>query len=386
MKKIKNFFYDHKKLICPFSSSKNFEHLFSIKKFPIYMGTIKDKKNYEFKKMNFFINKTTGSVQIFPRVNLKKLYFKSHGSGKVGKVWSSHHKMFYNFLNIKSQKNIIEIGGGHNSVGSKELLKNKKVSLTSFDPNGQTFKSSNYKLIKEFFLESSLKKYALDKKFDLAIHSHLFEHIYDPKIFLNTINKSLKINGLHIFAVPNMEPMIKNGIASAMNFEHPFFLNEKLISVLLKKTGFQILNKKYYGKYHSIFFKTKKIKNIKEKIMLNSYKKNKKIFLDLIEGWTSDVKNINLKIKNKNHIFLFGAHIFSQMLIFNGLEKKSIVSVLDNDPKKQGEFLYGTNYKVFSPKILKKYKYPTVILRAGEYNEEIKKNILSTINVNTKFI
>ena len=74
------------------------------------------------------------------------------------------------------------------------------------------------------------------------------------------------------------------------------------------------------------------------------------------------------------------------MLIFNGLEKKSIVSVLDNDPEKQGEFLYGTNYKVFSPKILKKFKNPTVILRAGEYNREIKKNILSTINVNTKFI
>ena len=74
------------------------------------------------------------------------------------------------------------------------------------------------------------------------------------------------------------------------------------------------------------------------------------------------------------------------MLIFNGLEKKSIISVLDNDPKKQGEFLYGTNYKVFSPKILKRYKNPTVILRAGEYNGEIKKNILSKINATTKFI
>ena len=124
MLKIKNFFVDHKKLICPLSRSKNFEHLFSIKKFPIYMGTVKNKKNYEFKKMNFFINKTSGSVQIFPRVNLKKLYFKSHSSGKIGKVWSLHHKMFYNFLNIRSQTNIIEIGGGHNSVGSKELLKN----------------------------------------------------------------------------------------------------------------------------------------------------------------------------------------------------------------------------------------------------------------------
>ena len=265
MKKIKNFFADHKKLICPLSGSKNFEHLFSIVKFPIYMGTIKSKKNYEFKRMNFFINKISGSVQIFPRVNLKKLDFKSHGSGKIGKVWRTHHKMFYNFLNIKSQKNIIEIGGGHNSVGSKDLLKNKKNSLISFDPNGQDFKSSNFKLIKEFFSENLLKKYELNKKFDLAIHSHLFEHIYEPKFFLNTINASLKINGLHIFTVPNMEPMIKNRIASAMNFEHPFFLNEKLISALLKETGFKILNKKYYGKYHSIFYKTKKIKNIKKK-------------------------------------------------------------------------------------------------------------------------
>ena len=386
MKKTKNFFVDHKKLICPLSRSKDFEHLFSIKKFPIYMGTVKNKKNYEFKKMNFFINKISGSVQIFPRVNLKKLYFKSHGSGKVGKVWSLHHKTFYNFLNIKSQTNIIEIGGGHNSLGSTELLKNKKILLTSFDPNGQTHKSLNYKLIKEFFLKSSLKKYELNRKFDLAIHSHLFEHIYDPKNFLNAINKSLKINGLHVFAVPNMEPMIKNGIASAMNFEHPFFLNEKLINVLLKKTGFKILIKKYYGKCHSIFYKTKKIKNIKEEILQNSYKKNKKTFLNLIEGCRDDVKNINLKSKNENPTFLFGAHIFSQMLIFNGLEKSSITSVLDNDPKKQGEFLYGTNYKVFSPKILKKYKNPTVILRAGEYNREIKKNILTKINAATKFI
>jgi SAM-dependent methyltransferase len=386
MLKIKNFFVDHKKLICPLSRSKNFEHLFSIKKFTIYMCTVKNKKNYEFKKMNFFINKISGSVQIFPRVSLKKLYFKSHSSGKIGKVWSLHHKMFYNFLNIKSQKNIIEIGGGHNSVGSKELLKNKKVSLISFDPNGQTIKNSNFKLIKEFFSESLLKKYKLNNKFDLAIHSHLFEHIYDPKIFLNAINASLKTNGLHVFAVPNMEPMIKNRIASAMNFEHPFFLNEKLISALLKKTGFKILSKKYYGKYHSIFYKTKKIKNIKEKNPLNSYKKNKKIFIDFAEGYRGDVQNINLKIKDKESTFLFGAHIFSQMLIFNGLEKKSILSVLDNDPKKQGEFLYGTNYKVFSPKILKKHKNPTVILRAGEYNAEIKKNILKKINANTNFI
>ena len=75
------------------------------------------------------------------------------------------------------------------------------------------------------------------------MHSHLFEHIYQPQDFLNSIHNSLKDNGLHIFAVPNMEPMIKKGIASAMNFEHPFFLNEYSIEILLKKTGFKILEK-----------------------------------------------------------------------------------------------------------------------------------------------
>ncbi len=385
MKKNKNFYIDHKKLLCPINQSKNFEHLFTIKNFPIYMGTLK-KKKYEYKNMNFYINKNTGSVQIFPRVDLNKLYFKSHGSGKIGKVWSLHHQMFYNFLKLKSDMNIIEIGGGHNSIGSKNLLSNKKILLTSFDPNGHPLKNKNYQLIREFFLEKSLNKYKLKNKFDLAIHSHLFEHVYDPLKFLSTINKSLKINALHIFAVPNMEPMLKKGIASAMNFEHPFFLNEKIISTLLNKSGFKILKKKYYGKHHSIFYKTRKIKNIRKKKVTNLFKKNKKIFVELINGWKNDVIKINNKIRNNKSTFLFGAHIFSQMLVFNGLDQKSIIAVLDNDKEKQGEFLYGTNYKVYSPTILKKYKKPSVIIRAGEYNSEIKKDIIEKINKNTKFI
>ena len=47
--------------------------------------------------------------------------------------------------------------------------------------------------------------------------------------------------------------------------------------------------------------------------------------------------------------------------------------------------LYGSNLKVKSPEILKKYKNPVVILKAGIYNE-IKKQILNQINKKTKFI
>ena len=82
----------------------------------------------------------------------------------------------------------------------------------------------------------------------------------------------------------------------------------------------------------------------------------------------------------KTHkIFIFGAHIFSQMMIFNGLNKKNITGVLDNDKQKIDKFLYGTNLKINNPSILKKIVQPCVVLRAGSYNKEIKKQ-LSEIN------
>ena len=39
------------------------------------MGVVKKNFNAEFKNMNFWINKFSGTVQIYPRVPLKKLYF-----------------------------------------------------------------------------------------------------------------------------------------------------------------------------------------------------------------------------------------------------------------------------------------------------------------------
>ena len=383
---MKSYYIDKKKLICPITKSKKFEKIFSIKKFPIYMGTIDKKQKYLFKSLNFLINKESGSVQIFPRVDLKKLYFKSHGSGKIGNVWQNHHKKFYSFLGIKNKNNIIEIGGGHNPISAKLLIKKKKASLTSFDPNGKPSNVPGHTTVKDFFHDNLIKKYNLKNKFDLAIHSHLFEHIYEAENFLKAIYLSLKPNGMHIFAVPNMKPMIKKGIASAMNFEHPFYLDENTIQFLLNKNGFKILKKKYFGKNHSIFYKTKKILPSKNLVAKNYYNLNFKIFKRLNLNWKKDIKLINKKIKNKKHIYLFGAHIFSQMLLFNGLNKNKILNILDNDPDKQGGYLYGTDIQVLSPKILKKSCQPIVILRAGEYNFEIKKDIIQNINKHTKFI
>jgi hypothetical protein len=169
--------------------------------------------------------------------------------------------------------------------------------------------------------------------------------------------------------------MVKRGYANAMNFEHPFFFDEKLVEALLYSNNFQIIKKIYYKNDHSIMYVTKVSKAFKF-IKYLQYRKNLKTFMTMFSVWKKDIIKINKIIAGHDKIFIFGAHIFSQLIIFNGLNKLNIFGILDNDKKKINHYLYGTKYKIFSPAILKNFLLPTVILRAGPYNAEIKRQIL----------
>jgi hypothetical protein len=99
------------------------------------------------------------------------------------------------------------------------------------------------------------------------------------------------------------------------------------------------------------------------------------------------ILKLNEKIKKiPGDIYLFGGHIFSQFLIINGLSTNRIKNILDNDSKKHNKRLYGTSLKVVSPKILTNLENPTVILKAGIYNSEIKNDIINNINNNVTFL
>jgi hypothetical protein len=96
----------------------------------------------------------------------------------------------------------------------------------------------------------------------------------------------------------------------------------------------------------------------------------------------SDVKSIK---DNYQDIFLFGAHIFSQSLLNMGLDDVKISGILDNDPNKEGNRLYGTDLKVSNPSILKNLENILVVVKAGVYTDEIIKQ-LKDINLSIKII
>ena len=159
---------------------------------------------------------------------------------------------------------------------------------------------------------------------------------------------------------------------------------------MLSKYHFRVIKKEYFKEDHSIFYACIRDSKIHSyDLSKNLFEYNKKIFLEYVNYHHQLIDDLNSKIRTlqkDQKLYLFGAHIFSQNLISFGLNINHLDCIIDNDINKQGKRLYGTDLKVFSPKILSKYKDPVVILKAGVYNQEIKKNILENINSNTFFL
>lgn len=373
---------------CVVSENEDLELIYSLKNFPVFMGCVEDKDSSKDEKldMNFFISRTTGSVQLNPLVPLSILYKDSHGSGSIGISWQKHHNEFSNFILKFNVKNIFEIGGGHGNLAKMYIDKNNNnVKWTVLEANPTP--SYDYK---EIIFQKGLfdNKCKIEKGIDAIVHSHLFEHIYDISPFVEKLYKSLPMDGYTIFSVPYLEQQIKENITYCLGFEHTLFLNEVFIEYFLEKNNFEIIEKKIYEKNHSIFYcAQKKEKSIEKVIQPNKYEEYSNLFTQYFLFNQNKVEEINRLIDNtKEDIYLFGGHVASQYLINYGLNTKKIKAILDNDPKKHGKRLYGTNFIVYSPEILKNLESASVILRQGIFNDEIKNDIITNINSNIRFL
>lgn len=193
-----------------------------------------------------------------------------------------------------------------------------------------------------------------------------------------------------IFSLPNMQKWLSNKFTNTLNYEHTIFLNEPVIEYLLHKNGFKILQKRYF-KEHSIFFACEKVINracvSESQITLKSqYTQNKAMIGEFLDFYRRKILDLNAILESTTKpVYLFGAHLFSQFLLYNGLQSAKIISILDNNKAKQGKRLYGTRFLVQSPQILRD-KNALLILNAGAYTDEIKSDILENINARTEIV
>ena len=357
--------------------------LYTFKDFPVFMGCVEHPECEDIKTdMNWWISKSSGSIQLNPLLPLDVLYREQHGSGVAGAIWMEHHKQFAEFIARHSCRHVLEIGGGHGLLSKeyKNLISN--VAWTIVEPNPNLHENEDVKVIQEFF-DGDFK---LDYEVDVVVHSHVIEHVYEPDDFILNINGFLDKSELQIFSVPRMQVMLENGYTNCINFEHTVYLTEHFVDYLLAKNGFSILEKKYYQDNHSIFYATQKTDNVYLKCPPLSEKANRFTFNRFISENIEKVARINRRISSHNGtVYLFGGHIFSLYLFGFGLDESKISCILDNDVNKQGKRLYGTSLLVKSPMLLKDAEDAAVILSAGIYNQEIKQDIINNINPNVIF-
>lgn len=370
---------------CVISGKNDIELLYSFKKFPVYMGVTDEPiENDILEDMNWGISKNSGVIQLMNLVPESVVYQASHGSGSIGETWAAHHRQFADFIYEFHPKNVLEIGGGHGMLAKNYK---EKIEWTILEPNPSPVEGTPAKYIKGFF-DSNFKN---GGNYNCFIHSHTFEHMYEPMKFMESVSEFLSDGDFQFFSLPNFAKWLENKAATCTCFEHTVLLTEPYIDYILECNKFRILKKQYF-RDHSVFYAVVKDSSAKTSYSIKTlnidekYTNNKNQFLSYILYYESVVKDLNNKLaSHEGKLYVFGAHIFTQILVNLGLDTKRILGVLDNDVKKQGKRLYGTNLKVFSPRILKEEMQPAVVLKCGAYSKEIKQDILQNINCNTVF-
>lgn len=354
------------------TGKENLEPLYTFKDFPVFMGCTDQESAKDIKAdMSFAICKDTGIVQLDKLLPLELVYQSQHNDG-VGKIWLEHYQAFAHFLEQFQPQNVLEIGGANDVIARDFLERNPKVSWTVVEPHPLFESDEQITVVKNWFDSS----FTYEGPVDTIIHSHVLEHTYEPKEFIEHISSFLKNGGKHIFTFPNMVKMLSQKYTNCLNFEHTAFLAEPFVDGLLRKYGFTILKKEYFQD-HSIFYATEKTGTIDSGVVLpDLYTEYKKLFLDFIQYHENLVALLNTKMReHQGEVFLFGAHIFSQYLLEFGLEREKITCILDNSDLKNKKRLYGTTLLVEKPDIIAESSRPAVIVKIGAYRDEVIKQL-----------
>uniref|UniRef100_A0A6C0K3F0 C-methyltransferase domain-containing protein n=1 Tax=viral metagenome TaxID=1070528 RepID=A0A6C0K3F0_9ZZZZ len=320
------------------------------------------------------------TIQLDEMIPLSILYSESHNYTSVGKVWENYFNLFcMSIQDIVNNKNVLEIGDPSAKIATK-LNNYNKWYIIEPNKNNNIILKNNIEFIEGFFDNN----FHTDKKIDVIIHSHLFEHTYDPNNFLKKCNDVLVDNGEMFFGVPNMEYIATQEISPFLGvfFEHTIFLNKDNIRHLLRANGFDIIDIIDYENHSILFHARKNTTSLYGETIIHNFYDS---FFITLNKYNEFVNTCNEIIKGADKkVYLFGASYNTQFLLALGLHEEKIDGILDNSTDKQNKYLYGYDLKIYSPEIIMNND-SIVILKNGYYCDEIKKQLLC-INPNTIII
>jgi hypothetical protein len=369
-----------KRNICCICSNQNLTHFRTIPKFPIYMGVSSlDESEDLFLDQIWMICANCKTLQLGELVPLALLYSNNHHTEVVGETWARHHLAFSKFITIASRDKVCEIGSAHDYLATLILDSHTNIEYFSVEPD-PTKMDPRVIHIKDF-AENHLAEIA---ECNVIIHSHVLEHVYNPRTFLSDLSSVMKENGRMYISFPNIPELLAQFGVNGLNFEHSYFLSPRIFLKLISYAGLIITRSERFEN-HSYFYELAKshTANIAEEKVLNE---EYEAFNRLWDGLQEFVDTTLLELKASSApTYIFGAHIFSQSLLSIGLNKIIVNGILDNSSAKQGQRLYGSDARTYAPDVIKDLPEVNVVLRVSHYQNEIKRQ-LQSINPRVKIL
>ena len=340
--------------------------IYNIANIPIQITCIDDNKNMKYTDFYFSQCSECNTIQLKTLIPLEILYEKSHNYHSIGKTWEGYYTTFIDIIKpLIEDKTILEIGCPSGKIANS-INNYKKWYIVEPNKNIDVIFKDNIEFIECFFTN----EFKLDKNIDIIIHSHFFEHTYEPNQFLKKCYELLKEADEMIFGVPNIQHLTEEKIVlfNGLCFEHTIFLNKQNICYLLKKNGFEIINIIDYVNHSNIYHVKKSIITECPIIKINDYYP---VFMEIINDYTTFISKCNdILINTCKKVYIFGAGYNTQNLLSLGIKKDKIYGILDNCKEKQNKYLYGFDYLIYSPEIIKNTEC-IVILKNGYYINEI---------------
>ena len=373
-------------------------HFYSLDHFPKKM-ICTNNLFFEYDSLSFSICSQCNTIQLDKLIPLNELYDGGHNFTSVGKTWENFLCFFCEKIETFIQnKVVLEIGcpSGKIAIKSRDY---KKWYIVDPNRNQKVIFPENIIFVESFFDES----FILEESVDIILHSHLFEHIYEPTLFLQKCYSQLRNGGSMFFAIPNMDHIAQQNLSpcNGVFFEHNIFYNKENVSYLLCKNGFKIIDIFHYEKHSLIFHVEKQNMIVTDPLseqmesftgVTDSTATSRPVellypsprisfdYLHLFENsiihYSHFVEKCIDVINSNTHrkVYIFGASYNTQFTIHFFANKVHFDGILDNCIEKQNMYFYGSGLTIFDPTVILNDE-SIVILKNGYYCDEIQKQL-----------
>jgi hypothetical protein len=359
----------------------------TLPEFPVYMG-MRDTSGSEQDRratLGFATCARCGLGQLSTLIDPEVLYQRFHNPS-LGRTWTIHHDKFAEYISqwVPASSRLLEIGGSNKALYNRLASLEKYASYVIMDQHHSGEQGQDEQRLpceEETFLTLDSNLSSLGP-FDSAISSHTFEHFYEPIAILKKFRRHMTEGQLMIMSVPDISAQLNKGHTNAMNFEHTFLVDARVVEKMAQLSGWEMLDVTHFHEFN--FFVVLRAGTTTTTTIDRVFNYSKDIFARWRKELKDFVVSANEKIfQHTGPTYVFGAHIFTQMLMAFGLDTASCEAVLDNDPQKIGRFLYGTDLPVVSPRELlpglESGQPSLVILHAGPYNREIRDGLMALL-------